>query len=82
MAMLYVHPVTKNLLLFVVQQDAQYLIIDHPLRLFCRAPQEFFDLQDRPGFAADFVQQQECIRLCPHLLIQPRVFNRHGQPAG
>ena len=54
MAVLNVQSVAENLLLFVIKHDAQYLIINHPLGLFCRAPQKLFHLQDRAGFAADF----------------------------
>ena len=56
-AMLHVYPVAENLLPFVIKHDAQYLIINHPLGLLCRAPQKLFDLQDRAGFAANFAQQ-------------------------
>jgi len=54
MAVLYIHSVTKNLLLFVVKHDAQYLVINHSLGLLCCASQKLFDLQNRAGFAADF----------------------------
>ena len=77
-----VHPVAENFLLFVIQHDAQYLVIDHPLRLFRRAPQQFFHFQNRTRFARHFIQQQQRIRLCPHFLKQPRILNRHRQPAG
>ena len=57
MAVLDVHPMAENLLLLVIKHDAQYLVINDPLGLFCCPPQKLFDLQDRAGFAADFAQQ-------------------------
>ena len=58
MPMFYIHTVAKNLLLLVIQHDAQDLIVNHSLGLFRCAPQELFHLQDRAGFAPDFAQKQ------------------------
>ncbi len=72
----------EHFLLFVVEHDAQNLIIDHALGLLRSETQQLFDVQDRARFAADFVQQQQCVRLRANLLEQSRVFHRDGQPAG
>ena len=66
LAMLHVEPMTKNLLLFVVEHDAQNLVVDHALDLLSRAPQKFFDIENRAHFPADFIEQQQGVRLGAH----------------
>ena len=67
LAVFHIHAVPENLLLFVIQHDAQNLIIDHALGLFRGAPEQFFYVQNRAGLAAHFAQQEQGVRLRFHL---------------
>ena len=81
LAMLHDPAVPKHFLLFVIQHDAQDLIIDDPLDLFRCAPQQFFHIQNRTRLAAHFIQQQQRFRLRADLLKQSRIVNGDSQPA-
>src|SRR6516164_6351034 len=72
---------TEDLLLFVVQHDAEYVVVDHALDLLCGAAKELLDVQDRAHLAADFVEQQQSIGLGVRAFVQSGVFDGHGKPA-
>jgi len=44
---LYIQAVTKNFLIFVIQEDAEDLIVNDPLDLFGGAPEQFFDVDSK-----------------------------------
>src|SRR5580704_12769506 len=80
--MLDVNTVAKYMLLFVVQQDAQNLIINYMLDQFSGAAQEFFDVKNGADFPADFVENQKRFGLCADLLKKTRIFDGYGQTDG
>ncbi len=55
--MFHVESVTKNLLFFVIQQNAENLVVDYAPDELRRATQQLLDVQDGAHFAADFVEQ-------------------------
>src|SRR5277367_5167618 len=67
---------------FVVEHEAENLVVDNAFYLFGGAAQQLFDIKDRAGLAADFVQQQQRVRLLADALEEPGVFNGDGEAAG
>src|SRR5262250_252805 len=72
---------TEDLLVFVVQHDAEYVIVDDALDQLGGAAKKFLDIQDRAHLAADFVEQQQSIGLGVGAFVQSGVFDGHGKPA-
>ena len=68
MPVLHVDAVPKNLQFFVVEHDAQNLVVDHPLGLLGGTAQQLLNVQDRTSFPADFIQEQQSVGLRTHLL--------------
>ena len=54
LSVFHVHAMAKNLLLFVIEHNAQNLVINHALGLLGRAAQQFFDVQDGAHLAPHF----------------------------
>ena len=57
MAVLHVDTMAKNFLIFVVEHQAENLVIDDALDLFGGATKQFFDVQDGAGLASNFIEQ-------------------------
>src|SRR5262245_35258244 len=79
--MLHVQPVAKDLLLFVVQHDAQNVIVDHALDLLGGAAKELLDIEDRTHFTADFIKKKQRVGLSVRAFVKPGIFDRDGQAA-
>src|SRR5690348_7331792 len=74
----HVKAMAKNTFRLVVKQDAENLVVDDALDHFGRAAQDAFDVKNGIGFARDFIEEKERIRLMPRALVKPGIFNRAG----
>src|ERR1700751_901 len=81
LAMLYVETMAKDFLLFVVEHDAENLIVDDAFDLLGGAAQKLFDIKNGAHFAADFVEQEQRVGLRIGALIEARIFNGDRQAA-
>ena len=76
------HTMAKDVLGFLVQQDAENLVVNQAFGKFGGAAQNFLHVQSGVRFAADFVEQQQRLGLILLVLEKPRVFNRRADAAG
>src|SRR6185437_1811570 len=82
LAEFYVEAMTENALGFVVEQNRENLIVDDALDHFGGAAENSFDIEERTGFAGDFVEQQERVCLAAGSLEKARVFDGAGDARG
>ena len=82
LAVLDVEAVTKHFLLFVVQHDADNLVVNHALHKFGGAAQKFLDIKDGADLTADFREDHESFALGALFLEEARVLNGDGEAAG
>src|SRR5208283_760757 len=82
LAVLDVEPVAKNFLLFVVEHDADNLIVDDALDEFGGAAKEFFNIEDGANLAADFREDHEGFALGALFLEKARILNGDGKATG
>jgi hypothetical protein len=72
---------TKDFLLFVIEHDADDLVVDDALDEFGGAAQKFLNIEDGADFPANFIENQERLRLGSDLLKKARIFNCHDKAA-
>ena len=79
LAMLNIETMAKDLLLLVIQHDAQNLVINHALDQFGGATEQGLHIEDGADLPANLVQDQQGFSLSSHLLEQSRVFDGDGK---
>ena len=82
LAVFDIDAMTEDVLGFVVEHDAEDLVVDDALDEFGGAAKKFFDIEDGADFAADFVEEEKRFGLGANFLEQARVFNGDGKSAG
>src|SRR2546427_2284882 len=82
LAVFEVNAMAEGMLRFVIQQNAEDLIINHALDQLGGATEKLLDRKDGTGFAADLIQDKKRFGLRAGALKQAGIFNGHGEARG